>query len=86
MTYWWESTRDVVAVCREVFPKAVIRVGGIYPTLAPEHAIANLGLRDPLHIQGRDLERGVRPAREDIENRVPLHWLCAKGLGLFAHG
>jgi len=44
MTYWWESTRDVIAVCREVFPKAVIRVGGIYPTLAPEHAIANLGL------------------------------------------
>ena len=56
MTYWWESTRDVIAVCREVFPKAVIRVGGIYPTLAPEHAIANLGLRDPLHIQGRELD------------------------------
>jgi radical SAM superfamily enzyme YgiQ (UPF0313 family) len=42
-------------VCREVFPKAVIRVGGIYPTLAPEHAIARLGLRDPLHLQGREL-------------------------------
>jgi radical SAM superfamily enzyme YgiQ (UPF0313 family) len=56
MTYWWESTRDVVAVCRGVFPNAVIRVGGIYPTLAPEHAIANLGLREPLHLQGRDLD------------------------------
>ena len=56
MTYWWESTRDVIAVCREVFPKAVIRVGGIYPTLAPEHAMANLGLRDPLHLQGRELD------------------------------
>src|SRR3954454_24019771 len=56
MTYWWESPRDTIAVCREVFPKAVIRVGGIYPTLAPEHAIANLGLRDPLHIQGRELD------------------------------
>src|SRR5262249_30348094 len=42
MTYWWESTRDVIEVCREVFPKAVIRVGGIYPTLAPEHAMASL--------------------------------------------
>jgi radical SAM superfamily enzyme YgiQ (UPF0313 family) len=56
MTYWWESTRDVIQVCREVFPKAVIRVGGIYPTLAPEHAIEKLGLRDPLHLQGRDLD------------------------------
>ena len=52
MTYWWESTRDVIKVCREVFPKAVIRVGGIYPTLAPEHAMENLGLRNPLHLQG----------------------------------
>jgi radical SAM superfamily enzyme YgiQ (UPF0313 family) len=56
MTYWWESTRDVIRVCREVFPKAVIRVGGIYPTLAPEHAIAKLGLREPLHLQGRELD------------------------------
>jgi len=56
MTYWWESTRDVVNACRRVFPRAVIRVGGIYPTLAPEHAVANLGLRDPLHLQGRELD------------------------------
>lgn len=56
MTYWWESTRDVIRVCREIFPDAVIRVGGIYPTLAPEHAIKNLGLRSPLHLQGRELD------------------------------
>ena len=23
MTYWWESTRDVIQVCKEVFPEAV---------------------------------------------------------------
>lgn len=56
MTYWWESTRDVIQVCREVFPKAVIRVGGIYPTLAPKHAMTKLGLRKPLHLQGRELD------------------------------
>jgi radical SAM superfamily enzyme YgiQ (UPF0313 family) len=55
MTYWWESTRDVIQICQKIFPKAAIRVGGIYPTLAPEHAVENLGLRDPLHIQGREL-------------------------------
>jgi radical SAM superfamily enzyme YgiQ (UPF0313 family) len=56
MTYWWESTRDVIDACRQVFPKAVFRVGGIYPTLAPEHALANLGLRKPLHLQGREFD------------------------------
>jgi len=65
MTYWWESTRDVIQVCRRVFPQAVIRVGGIYPTLAPEHAMANLGLRDPLHLQGRDLD----PLNPDQQRR-----------------
>jgi len=43
MTYWWESTRDAVRAVRRRFPKAEILVGGIYPTLAPEHARDNLG-------------------------------------------
>lgn len=38
MTYWWESTRDLIARCRRYFPKAKIILGGIYPTLAPQHA------------------------------------------------
>ena len=44
MTYWWESTRDVVRLVREVFKNALPRiyVGGIYPTLYPEHANARL--------------------------------------------
>ena len=39
MTYWWESTRDLIARCRRYFPKAKIILGGIYPTLAPQHAV-----------------------------------------------
>jgi len=44
MTYWWESTRDVVRLVREVFgvPGPRVCVGGIYPTLCPEHAEAML--------------------------------------------
>jgi radical SAM superfamily enzyme YgiQ (UPF0313 family) len=42
MTYWWESTRDLVALARRMFPNATIIVGGIYPTLAPEHAVERL--------------------------------------------
>lgn len=42
MTYWWESTRDAVAEARAAFPRARIYVGGIYPTLAPDHALERL--------------------------------------------
>jgi len=43
MTYWWESTRDMVALVRSIFPRATILVGGLYPTLAPKHARDRLG-------------------------------------------
>lgn len=45
MTYWWESTRDVIRVVKEVYAENTPRVlvGGIYPTLYPEHAEENLG-------------------------------------------
>jgi hypothetical protein len=44
MTYWWESTRDVVNLVRDVFrdPGLRVYVGGIYPTLCPDHADAHL--------------------------------------------
>lgn len=48
MTYWWESTVDVAKLCKEVFPSAFIRIGGIYPTLAPNH------LRNKLSEHGMD--------------------------------
>jgi hypothetical protein len=39
MTYWWESVRDLIIRLRRRFNnKATILLGGIYPTLAPEHA------------------------------------------------
>lgn len=52
MTYWWESTRDVIQQCSEAFPGARFRVGGIYPTLAGDHAVSKLGLKRPLLIEG----------------------------------
>lgn len=40
MTYWWESTRDLIARLRQKLgKKPVIILGGIYPTLMPEHAV-----------------------------------------------
>ena len=46
MTYWWESTVDVVELCKKVLPSSRVRIGGIYPTLAPDH------LRDKLAEKG----------------------------------
>jgi radical SAM superfamily enzyme YgiQ (UPF0313 family) len=44
MTYWWESTRDVIRLVQEVFapPRPRVYVGGVYPTLYPEHAESRL--------------------------------------------
>ncbi len=38
MTFWWESTRDLVRLVRKRFPKARIILGGVYPSLCPTHA------------------------------------------------
>jgi len=40
MTYWWESVRDLVGRLHRRWghKKPFILLGGIYPTLAPEHA------------------------------------------------
>ena len=38
MTYWWPSTRDVIRIVKDFYPEARVVLGGIYPTLAPEHA------------------------------------------------
>lgn len=38
MTYWWESVRDLTARLKRRFPRSTIILGGIYPTLCPEHA------------------------------------------------
>ena len=40
MTYWWESVRDLIGRLRRRWGsrKPLIILGGIYPTLVPEHA------------------------------------------------
>lgn len=63
MTYWCESTLDILLLLKRVFPEAKLRVGGIYPTLAPRHlyhALAADGHKFEV-VRGRDLaiENGV---------------------------
>jgi radical SAM superfamily enzyme YgiQ (UPF0313 family) len=57
MTYWWESTFDAVRLFKRLFPKARIRIGGLYPTLAPHHLrlkLESAGFRFAI-VRGRDL-------------------------------
>jgi radical SAM superfamily enzyme YgiQ (UPF0313 family) len=86
MSYWWQSTRDVVLLCQEYYPKAQIRIGGIYPTLAPDHATERLGLPNPLVISGETLDlanqeqmsrhlivKGEIPAANDLPLNLALY-------------
>lgn len=44
MSYWWESTRDLVQRVRRLMgKKPKIIIGGIYPSIAPEHAARYVG-------------------------------------------
>ena len=38
MSYWYPAVADAVRLLRQRFPKAIIVLGGIYATLAPDHA------------------------------------------------
>lgn len=58
MTYWWQSTQDTIRLIEKVFSNKGnhvprILVGGIYPTLYPEHA--NLYLREGTNLRDEDL-------------------------------
>jgi len=57
MTYWCESTIDTVVMMKRLYPRARIRVGGIYPTLAPHHLRHALAARGHVFnvVRGRDL-------------------------------
>jgi radical SAM superfamily enzyme YgiQ (UPF0313 family) len=57
MTYWWESTRDTILRLKRLYPTARIRVGGIYPTLAPHHLRQALAAAGHVFevVRGRDL-------------------------------
>jgi radical SAM superfamily enzyme YgiQ (UPF0313 family) len=57
MTYWCESTRDTALLMKRLYPEARLRIGGIYPTLAPHHLRHALGAAGHSFevVRGRDL-------------------------------
>ncbi|HEY7769100.1 B12-binding domain-containing radical SAM protein [Longimicrobium sp.] len=80
MTYWWESTRDAVQLLREAYPNARICVGGIYPTLAPEHAVRNLVGAD-LVFMGEFKPAGHRWTDLSLYERPPSYAILTSSRG-----
>lgn len=39
MTYWYKGVQEAVALCRKLYPGAVVVVGGIYATLMEPHCL-----------------------------------------------
>jgi radical SAM superfamily enzyme YgiQ (UPF0313 family) len=79
MTYWWESTRDVVALVKQLFPDALVLVGGIYPTLAPEHALENLGA--DIIFKGEIREASPLPTDLSLYKEHPTYAILATSRG-----
>ena len=79
MTYWWESTRDVVTLVKRLFPYAVVLVGGIYPTLAPEHAAENLGA--DIIFKGEIREASQLPTDLSLYSKFPTYAILATSRG-----
>jgi radical SAM superfamily enzyme YgiQ (UPF0313 family) len=70
MTYWWESTYDAIRMFKRLYPRARIRVGGIYPTLAPHHLRLKLELAG-LHfelVRGRELSITASKGKARVAN------------------
>jgi radical SAM superfamily enzyme YgiQ (UPF0313 family) len=80
MTYWWESTRDAVALARAMFPRADILVGGIYPTLAPEHARENLPGSDVVFV-GELEEASALPTDLSLYRTPPTYAILTTSRG-----
>ncbi len=91
MTYWWESTRDVVQLVQEVFdaPRPRVYVGGVYPTLCPEHADARLATEsdDVVIVPGEISDEAacawtdLSLYRDEIYEAVPTYAIITGGRG-----
>lgn len=62
LTYYWESVRDLVNICKEIHPNIPVLVGGIYATLWPQHCKDNMPV-DYVHVGPLD----------DIDDLMPYY-------------
>jgi radical SAM superfamily enzyme YgiQ (UPF0313 family) len=65
MTYWYPGTAEVIETLRLAYPQALIVLGGIYPALCSEHALANMKGAD-LILSGTALDQFFRFVSERL--------------------
>ncbi len=91
MTYWWQSTLDVIRLVQQVFAPSVPRilVGGVYPTLCPEHAEAQLagGADEVVIVPGEICEEAASAwtdlslYRDEVYEAPPAYAIITGGRG-----
>ncbi|MBW2972342.1 radical SAM protein [Candidatus Woesearchaeota archaeon] len=69
-TYYWESVHKTIEVCKQVYPKAKVVLGGLYATLCPEHAAKS---KADLILPGRYREADLSPTALELLPKRPLH-------------
>lgn len=81
MTYWWESTRDLITRLRHRFGSKCppIVLGGIYPTLVPQHATQYSGA--DLVVAGEVEEANGLPTDLSLYERAPTYAIITPSRG-----
>jgi hypothetical protein len=69
MTYWYPGTLEAVGTLRHAFPTAKIVLGGIYPSLCYEHALATMTRAD-LVVRNSEISRFYAFLEEAFATRL----------------
>jgi radical SAM superfamily enzyme YgiQ (UPF0313 family) len=70
MTYWYPGLIEALSAAREAFPLSKIIVGGIYPSLCPDHATRFLTEAD-LVVRNREADRFYSFIEEKCNETLP---------------
>ncbi len=70
MTYWYPGTAEVLEILRHAYPRAQIILGGIYPSLCPEHALTHMKGAD-LILSNHSLDHFYRFLSERLSVNLP---------------
>jgi radical SAM superfamily enzyme YgiQ (UPF0313 family) len=77
MTYWYPGAQMAIAEIRGAFPNAPVALGGIYPTLCREHAVATSGADYVISGEGEAAALELADSITGIQRANPL---CPKTL------
>jgi len=83
LTYYWESVKDLAVICKNIYPKIPLLLGGIYATLWPEHARTHIPC-DMVHIGPIDDIDDLMPDYDLDENKTSVRVIqTGKGCHIF---